>query len=53
MVEDEANEPCEVIASAQQIVNQLRRQWRESGLQASVLAHQIIGAGGRVAVGQR
>jgi hypothetical protein len=35
----------EVIASAQQIVDQLRDRWRESGLPISVLAHQMIGAG--------
>jgi hypothetical protein len=36
--------PDEVIASAHQIVDQLRDRWRESGLPVSVLADQMIGA---------
>ena len=48
MSEDDSNGPMsadEVIASAQEIVDQLRERWRESGLPVSVLAHQMIGAG--------
>ncbi len=48
MAEDESDRPMsddEVITSAQQIVDQLRERWRESGLPPSVLAHQMIGAG--------
>jgi hypothetical protein len=48
MAEDDSEKPMspdEVIASAQQIVDQLRERWRESGLPISVLAHQMIGAG--------
>jgi hypothetical protein len=48
MAEDDADAPMsadEVIASAQRIVDQLRERWRNSGLPASVLAHQMIGAG--------
>ncbi len=48
MAEDDSDRPMsddEVIASAQQIVDQLRDRWRESGLPPSVLAHQMIGAG--------
>jgi hypothetical protein len=35
----------DVISSAQEIVDQIRERWRESGLPISVLAHQMIGAG--------
>jgi hypothetical protein len=35
----------EVISSAQEIVDQLRARWNESGFPISVLAHQMIGAG--------
>ena len=48
MSEDNSDGPMsadEVIASAQEIVDQLRERWRESGLPVSVLAHQMIGAG--------
>jgi hypothetical protein len=48
MSEDDSDGPMsadEVIASAQEIVDQLRERWRESGLPVSVLAHQMIGAG--------
>ena len=48
MAEDHSDTPMnadEVIASAQEIVDQLRDRWRESGLPVSVLAHQMIGAG--------
>lgn len=48
MAEDDSDRPMsddEVIASAQQIVDQLRDRWRESGLPPSVLAHQMIGVG--------
>lgn len=34
-----------MISSAQEIVDQIRERWRESGLPISVLAHQMIGAG--------
>jgi hypothetical protein len=45
MVEDDRPmSPDEVIASAHQIVDQLRDRWRESGLPVSVLADQMIGA---------
>ncbi len=48
MAEDDSDRPMttdEVISSAQQIVDQLRDRWRESGLPVGVLAHQMIGAG--------
>jgi hypothetical protein len=37
--------PDEVLSSAQQIVDQLRSRWRESGLPVDILAHEMIGAG--------
>jgi hypothetical protein len=48
MAEDDSDAPMsdeDVISSAQEIVDQLRTRWRESGLPVSVLAHQMIGAG--------
>jgi hypothetical protein len=48
MAEDDSDQPMspdEVISSAQEIVDQLRSKWRESGLPVEVLAHQMIGAG--------
>jgi len=48
MAEDDSDQPMsadEMIASAQEIVDQLRERWRESGLPISVLANQMIGAG--------
>jgi hypothetical protein len=47
MAEDDSDAPMsdeDVISSAQEIVDQLRTRWRESGLPVSVL-HQMIGAG--------
>lgn len=35
----------EVISSANEIVDQLRTRWRESGLPMEVLAHEMVGAG--------
>jgi hypothetical protein len=48
MTEDHSDDPMsedEVISAAQEAVDQLREQWRESGVPISVLAHQMIGAG--------
>jgi hypothetical protein len=48
MAEDDSDTPMsadDMIASAQEIVDQLRDRWRESGLPVSVLANQMIGAG--------
>ncbi len=47
MAEDDSDQPMsadEMIASAQEIIDQLRDRWRESGLPISVLANQMIGA---------
>ncbi len=35
----------DAVSSAQDIVDQLRSRWRESGLPIEVLAHAMIGAG--------
>jgi hypothetical protein len=35
----------DAVASAQDIVDQLRSRWRESGLPIEVLAHAMIGTG--------
>ncbi len=35
----------DAVASAQEIVDQLRSKWRESGLPIEVLAHAMIGTG--------
>jgi len=35
----------DAVSSAQEIVDQLRARWKESGLPIEVLAHQMIGSG--------
>jgi hypothetical protein len=47
MAEDDSDQPMsadEMIASAHEIIDQLRDRWRESGLPISVLANQMLGA---------
>ncbi len=48
MSKDDADRPMtleDAVSSAQDIVDQLRGRWRESGLPIEVLAHAMIGAG--------
>jgi hypothetical protein len=48
MAEDDPDSPMtaeDVVSSAQDIVDQLRSKWRESGFPSEVLAHAMIGAG--------
>ncbi len=48
MSEDDPEEPMtleDAVSSAQDIVDQLRARWKESGLPVEVLAHAMIGAG--------
>jgi hypothetical protein len=48
MSEDDPDDPMtldDAVSSAQDIVDQLRSRWKESGLPIEVLAHAMIGAG--------
>ncbi len=48
MSKDDADRPMtleDAVSSAQDIVDQLRSRWRESGLPIEVLAHAMIGTG--------
>jgi hypothetical protein len=46
--DDDFNRPMtleDAVSSAQDIIDQLRNRWRESGLPVEVLAHAMIGSG--------
>ncbi len=48
MSEDDPEKPMtleDAVSSAQDIVDQLRSRWKESGVPIEVLAHAMIGAG--------
>jgi hypothetical protein len=46
--EDDSDRPMtleDAVASAQDIIDQLRSRWREDGMPIEVLAHAMIGSG--------